>query len=72
MEALEDQLGIEETWVAGSKEYDGAFAELTMRKYRIALDKLKRLVVQQLLELLKLGMSGLGKCIMFYDQLSVC
>ncbi|PSR78798.1 hypothetical protein PHLCEN_2v7280, partial [Hermanssonia centrifuga] len=60
VQTLEDQLGIEDRWSAGSKEYDSAFEELTMRKYRLALDKLERLVVQRLLELSKLGMSGLG------------
>ncbi len=60
VQILEDQLGIEDRWFPGSKDYDGAFEELTMRKYRLALDKLERLVVQRLLELSKLGMSGLG------------
>ncbi len=72
VQTLEDQLGIEDRWSAGSKEYDSAFEELTMRKYRLALDKLERLVVQRLLELSKLGMSGLGAYMSPYHGLSLC
>ncbi|THG94779.1 hypothetical protein EW026_g6755 [Hermanssonia centrifuga] len=58
VQTLEDQLGIEDRWSPGLREYDSAFEELTMRKYRLALDKLERLVVQRLLELSKLGEQG--------------
>ena len=60
---LEDELNIsstEERWQPGSQEYDTAISELEHREYRLALDTLERLIVQRLLELTKLGMSGLG------------
>ena len=43
------------------KEYNDALVFLKERKYRRALDKLEHLVVQQLLEMTKLGMNGIGK-----------
>jgi hypothetical protein len=36
---------------------------MSQRRYRRALDVVERLVVQRLLEMTKLGMSGVGACI---------
>ena len=58
--ALEDRLSIDERWKPTDVAYQEAQAEMTMRKYRLALDKLERLVVQRLLELTKLSMGGIG------------
>lgn len=57
---LEGELGIVERWTPGSQDYKDALVLLRERKYRIALDKLERLVVQRLFELAKLGISGIG------------
>jgi hypothetical protein len=58
--ALEKRLAIEERWTPDHPDYRVAMSEMTMRKYRLALDKLERLVVQRLLELSKLSMGGVG------------
>ncbi|KAI0684292.1 hypothetical protein BC835DRAFT_1409170 [Cytidiella melzeri] len=58
--ALEEQLSIGDRWTSTHPEYVKAMSEMTMRKYRLALDKLERLVVQRLLELTKLSMGGIG------------
>ncbi|KAI0359107.1 hypothetical protein OH77DRAFT_1136710 [Trametes cingulata] len=57
---LEELLEIEERWLPHSPEYKAMQDELACRKYRRALDKLERLVVQRLFELDKLGMSGVA------------
>ncbi|KAJ6573774.1 hypothetical protein DFH09DRAFT_1246596 [Mycena vulgaris] len=64
---LEEQLsrhevehGIAERWVPTMKEYKDALEMMTQRRYRIALDELERLVVQRLLEMTKLGASGVA------------
>ncbi|KAJ7175579.1 hypothetical protein C8R46DRAFT_1160840 [Mycena filopes] len=46
-------------WTADSAEYKAGLTMATERKYRAALAEVERLVVQRLLELTKLGMSGL-------------
>lgn len=48
-------------WTRESKEYKDATLLMSERRYRRALEKVERLVVQRLLELTKLGMSGVGK-----------
>jgi hypothetical protein len=57
---VEEALGIETRWMPDSPEYKEALVTLRERKYRRALDKLERLVVQRLFELTKIGMSGIG------------
>ena len=57
---LQAQLGLEKAWMVGCKEYNQFKAEVSMRKYRRALDELERLVVMRLFELSKLSMSGTG------------
>ncbi|KAJ7175613.1 hypothetical protein C8R46DRAFT_1030650 [Mycena filopes] len=47
-------------WTADSAEYKASLTMATERKYRAALAEVERLVVQRLLELTKLGMSGLA------------
>ncbi|KIY47547.1 hypothetical protein FISHEDRAFT_45033 [Fistulina hepatica ATCC 64428] len=63
---LEDTLGIHDRWEPDTPEYINCRKELYERQYRCALDELERLVVQRLLELTKLNMSGVGKCLMMY------
>ncbi|KAI0696074.1 hypothetical protein BC835DRAFT_1406027 [Cytidiella melzeri] len=58
--ALEHRLSIERRWTPADPAYQETMAEMTMRKYRVALDKLERLVVQRLLELSKLSMGGIA------------
>ncbi|KAI0681767.1 hypothetical protein BC835DRAFT_1531377 [Cytidiella melzeri] len=43
--ALEEQLSIGDRWTSTHPEYVKAMSEMTMRKYRLALDKLEHLVV---------------------------
>lgn len=57
---MEEDLSITERWVPGSQDYERGMKLISERKYRAALDKLERLVVQRLFELTKLGMSGTG------------
>ncbi|KAI0684586.1 hypothetical protein BC835DRAFT_1292791, partial [Cytidiella melzeri] len=58
--ALEHRLSIERRWTPADLAYQETMAEMTMRKYWVALDKLERLVVQRLLELSKLSMGGIA------------
>jgi hypothetical protein len=58
---FEDEHGIEERWMVESKEYNDAQEHLSVQAYREALTSLETLVVQRLLELTKLQMSGLCK-----------
>ncbi|KAJ6631847.1 hypothetical protein B0H10DRAFT_1937603 [Mycena sp. CBHHK59/15] len=57
---FEVEHGFEERWDSASKEYQDALVTMGQRRYRRALDKLECLVVQRLLELTKLSMSGVG------------
>ncbi|KAK1216235.1 hypothetical protein PQX77_021149 [Marasmius sp. AFHP31] len=52
--------GIAERWAPDGEEYRDALMGMSGRRYRRALEKLERLVVQRLLELTKLNMSGVG------------
>lgn len=60
VQALEEQLEVNVRWTPSDDEYQSILEESGIHKYRKALDKLERLVVQRLLELTKLGMSGIG------------
>jgi hypothetical protein len=57
---FEEVLGIETRWESNLPEYRDALTVLNQRKYKRALDKLERLLVQRMFELTKLGMSGVG------------
>ncbi|KIY44560.1 hypothetical protein FISHEDRAFT_51255 [Fistulina hepatica ATCC 64428] len=59
---IEEVMGIMERWQPNSPEYMACRKELTERQYRRSLDELERLVVQRLMELTKLNMSGVGEC----------
>ncbi|KAI9057832.1 hypothetical protein FKP32DRAFT_1615023 [Trametes sanguinea] len=56
----EEDLNIVDRWKPGQAKFDDAYRELGQRKYRLALDKLERLVVLRLFELTKLQLSGTG------------
>ncbi|CAK5283134.1 unnamed protein product [Mycena citricolor] len=57
---FEEEHGIVTQWEQSSHEYRKALVTLAEQRYRRALDKLERLVVQRLMELTKLSMSGVG------------
>jgi hypothetical protein len=56
----EEEHGIVIRWTPQMKEYQEALVMMTERRYRLALDNVERLVVSRLLEMTKLGMSGVG------------
>ncbi|EKM49342.1 uncharacterized protein PHACADRAFT_188921 [Phanerochaete carnosa HHB-10118-sp] len=60
VELLEKESDVDKRWTPEDQCYKDAVKEQVLRKYRLALDNLKRIVIQRLLELSKLGMSGLG------------
>ncbi|KAJ7440713.1 hypothetical protein B0H11DRAFT_1750555, partial [Mycena galericulata] len=57
---FEEEHGHEQRWTSNSQECRDALILTNERRYRRALDKLERLVVQRLLELTKLSMSGVA------------
>ncbi|KAJ6573764.1 hypothetical protein DFH09DRAFT_1311848 [Mycena vulgaris] len=57
---FEEEHGYETRWAPTSQEYMDALVLMGQRRYRLCLNKLERLVVQRLLELTKLSMSGVG------------
>ncbi|CAL1709575.1 unnamed protein product [Somion occarium] len=57
---IEEVHGIVRRWTKDSEEYKNGLVVLTERKYRNAIDTLERLLLQRLLELTKLSMSGTG------------
>jgi hypothetical protein len=56
---FEDEHGITERWTPESEAYKAASDQLSVQTFREALTSLESLVVQRLLELTKLRMSGL-------------
>lgn len=60
---FEEENGYVERWTSKDKAYQDAVLMMAERRYRRALDELERLVVQRLMEMTKLSMSGVGKCI---------
>ena len=58
---FEDEHALPERWTIGSPEYTQGKKNITTIKYRDALNNLEHLVVQRLLELTKLNVSGLGR-----------
>ncbi|KAJ7192578.1 hypothetical protein GGX14DRAFT_379958 [Mycena pura] len=57
---FEESHGIEVRWTPESQEYKDGLTLTTQRKYREASREVERLMVQRLMELTKLGMSGLA------------
>jgi hypothetical protein len=60
---IETQLAVDQRWEIGGPEYRCFKEEVSLGKYRTALDELERLVVMRLFELSKLSLSGTGKFI---------
>lgn len=58
---LEQSLGIPTRWTPDSEEYIDACKWAKERKYRLALDRLERLVIQRLFELQKANLVSTGK-----------
>ena len=58
---FQDKYSLPEHWTAGSPEYMEGMKNITIVKYRDALNELEHLVVQRLLELTKLNVSGVGE-----------
>jgi hypothetical protein len=65
---FEEEHGIDVRWTPTSKVYNDALILTNERRYHRALDKLECLVVQWLLELTKLSMSGVGACFFLPDS----
>src|SRR5882762_9976836 len=59
--AYEQTHDIEERWTPDTEKWRQAVQYLSICKYQVALDKLEGLVVQQLFELAKMGLSVTGK-----------
>ncbi|KAJ7284787.1 hypothetical protein C8J57DRAFT_1217169 [Mycena rebaudengoi] len=57
---FEEENGYKTRWTTASKEYNDTLALTNEHCYRRSVDKLERLVVQRLLELMKLSMSGIA------------
>lgn len=55
-----EEHSIETRWVPASQEYKDALVMMSERRYRRALNEVECLVVQRLLEMTKLGASGVG------------
>ncbi|KAJ7859659.1 hypothetical protein B0H14DRAFT_2577086 [Mycena olivaceomarginata] len=66
-----EERGIETQWEPESTVYAEGVKLITKHKYRVALTEVERLVVQQLLELTKLG-PNYGYCGKFYYQPPTC
>lgn len=62
---LEVMMDIKDRWTPATPEYIAAVQYLQERRYRRALDKLQRLVIQRLFELHKLNVSQTGMPIAF-------
>ena len=62
----EEEHNIAVHWAPMSQEYVDALIVVHEQKYRCAIDELKRLVVQCLFEMMKLGMSGVGTSSFFF------
>jgi len=60
---FEEEHDILTRWTPESAPYKEAEKLLAERSYRRAVDNLERLVVQRLFELTKLGMNGVGECV---------
>ncbi|KIY50695.1 hypothetical protein FISHEDRAFT_38695 [Fistulina hepatica ATCC 64428] len=57
---MEEVMGLPARWTTDSPEYIDSLKDQRERRYRQAVDEVERLIVQQLLELTKLNMSGVG------------
>ncbi|KAJ6464986.1 hypothetical protein C8R45DRAFT_1107214 [Mycena sanguinolenta] len=57
---FEEAHQIETRWDTSSEQYKDALVMMSERRYRRALDQVERLVVQRLLEMTKLGASGVA------------
>ena len=60
LDAIEDELGIEERWLIGSESWNRAAMMVQKRNYRKALDRLEGLVVARIFELSKMNLSKTG------------
>ena len=68
---FEEEHNILTRWTPESPAYKEAEKLLVERNYRRAVDNLERLVVQRLFELTKLGMNGVGECVVAFSKVSV-
>ncbi|KAJ7933373.1 hypothetical protein B0H13DRAFT_1452952, partial [Mycena leptocephala] len=56
----ESKMGVDVRWLSGSQEWADAAHLVSTKRYRLALMKLEKLVVQQMFELTKMNMSQTG------------
>jgi hypothetical protein len=66
---LEGILGLDHRWEPTSAEYLETKKLLVERKYRLALDRLERLIIQRLFELQKVNLVSTGEFFLFLDVL---
>lgn len=57
---LETKLELAEPWVENHPEYVATVQYIRQRDYHRALNKIQRLIVQRLFEVLKANLSGMG------------
>lgn len=57
---METIMGIDRRWETSDREYKEALEYINTRKYRRALERLHKLVVQRLFELHKMNLSNTG------------
>lgn len=64
VQRTEDTMGLDQAtrWASDSEEYLKGIKEINETAYRRALDRVALLVVQRLLELVKIGLPGTGAC----------
>ncbi|KAJ7435593.1 hypothetical protein B0H11DRAFT_1755896 [Mycena galericulata] len=60
VQEMEVEMGVEVRWVPSCAEWDEAAALVSTRRYRLAINKLERLVIQRMFELTKMNMSQTG------------
>jgi hypothetical protein len=62
----ESKMGVDVRWLAGSQEWADAAHLVSTKRYRLALMKLEKLVVQRMFELTKMNMSQTGISFVFF------
>ncbi|KAJ7439623.1 hypothetical protein B0H11DRAFT_1751794 [Mycena galericulata] len=60
VQELETKLEIEVRWLPSSPEWDAAAMLVSTQRYRLAIDRLERLVIQRMFELTKMNLSQTG------------
>jgi CRISPR/Cas system-associated exonuclease Cas4 (RecB family) len=64
--ALEAQLDVAKRWTVESPKWMSTVVEIKKRKYQLALDALRLLIVERIFELTKMNQSQAGSCSIYY------